>query len=242
MSAPEMQDDGEQIRPYQEEHAQFGLAMARRGDKLAFRLSALGERRGGYGWLIYNPGVMRIYQRYARADSRAVIAALISEYPSARRWADVGAGTGAHAAEASRAGRDVVGYELSMFGRMLGRAQGARMKRFDLTRPQPVGGGISGVDLAYCFEVAEHLDPRLGDRLVDFLTRLAPVMVFTAAHPGQGGVGHINERPKEYWVNRFEHQGARYDTSGSNRLAHSFREHGVRAPWLVTNLMVFRSG
>ena len=138
-----------------DEDREFALAMRRRGDRLALSLSGIGERFG-HGWLIYNPGVMRIFHRYARADS-AAIAAFTSEFPDAQQWVDVGAGTGAYAAEARRAGRDAVGYELSVFGRLLGRLQGARMGRFDLTKPEPVPGYPSRADLAYCFEVAEHL-------------------------------------------------------------------------------------
>ncbi len=58
-------------------------------------------------------------------------------------------------------------------------------------------------DLALCLEVAEHLPAGSADLLVKTLTDLAPVVLFSAAHPAQGGQGHINERWPVYWHRRF---------------------------------------
>ena len=58
-------------------------------------------------------------------------------------------------------------------------------------------------DLAVCLEVAEHLDAGSGSQLVDTLTDLAPLILFSAAVPGQGGVGHVNERWPGYWREQF---------------------------------------
>lgn len=58
-------------------------------------------------------------------------------------------------------------------------------------------------DLAVCLEVAEHLPASCADTLVDSLIRLAPVVLFSAAIPGQGGLRHLNERWPEYWLERF---------------------------------------
>ena len=44
-------------------------------------------------------------------------------------------------------------------------------------------------DLALCLEVAEHLPADSADCLVEALTDLAPVVLFSAAHPSQGGQG-----------------------------------------------------
>jgi hypothetical protein len=221
-----------------EDQVGFSLAMRRRGDRLALFLAAIGERHG-YGWLTYNPGIMRIFHRYARVDAAALVGALKECFPAAARWADVGAGSGAYAAAARRAGLDAVGYEISPFGRLLGRAQGAAMRRFDLTKAETIAD-VPRADLAYCLEVAEHLDAGLGDRLVTFLAGLSPVVVFTAAPPGQGGIGHINEQPPDYWIDRFARAGVLHDPDETTRLARLFDSHGVRAPWLARNLMVFR--
>lgn len=75
----------------------------------------------------------------------------------------------------------------------------------DLREP---GGLPDGpFDLAFCLEVAEHLPPAAADRLVEDLTLRSDRIVWSAAIPGQGGDGHLNERPLEYWEERFRARG-----------------------------------
>lgn len=62
-------------------------------------------------------------------------------------------------------------------------------------------------DLAVCFEVAEHLPRTSADTLVDSLTRLAPVIAFSAAIPLQGGTSHLNEQWPDYWAKKFVAHG-----------------------------------
>jgi SAM-dependent methyltransferase len=200
-------------------------------------LTELGERHR-IDWLIYNPLRMRMFHRYAVRDAPGVMAAVDEALPGRRVYADVGAGSGAFAAEAQRRGHDVTAYERSRVGRMLARRQGVRCRAFDL-RSEPAGFVPSPVDLVYCFEVAEHLPPYLGDRLVRFLTSVGSVVVFTAAQPGQGGAGHLNEQPREYWAERFAvHQfGERVELS--RRLRNAFVERGVEGSWFARNIAVY---
>jgi SAM-dependent methyltransferase len=58
-------------------------------------------------------------------------------------------------------------------------------------------------DLAMSLEVAEHLPEHSARLFIKSLTRLAPVIVFSAAVPNQGGTGHINEQWQDYWANLF---------------------------------------
>jgi hypothetical protein len=58
-------------------------------------------------------------------------------------------------------------------------------------------------DLAICLEVAEHLPATRAEGLVEDLVRLAPVVLFSAAIPGQGGVNHFNEQYLSYWAKFF---------------------------------------
>jgi SAM-dependent methyltransferase len=64
-------------------------------------------------------------------------------------------------------------------------------------------------DLAVCLEVAEHLDSYHNPALVTLLTGLAPVVLFSAAIPHQGGTGHVNEQWQDYWASLFEARGHR---------------------------------
>ena len=58
-------------------------------------------------------------------------------------------------------------------------------------------------DLVVSLEVAEHLPEECANTFVDSLTRLGPVVLFSAAIPHQGGRNHINEQWPEYWAERF---------------------------------------
>ena len=54
-------------------------------------------------------------------------------------------------------------------------------------------------DLAVSLEVAEHLAEDNSARFVQRLTDAAPIVLFSAAIPGQPGTGHINMQWQDYW-------------------------------------------
>jgi SAM-dependent methyltransferase len=58
-------------------------------------------------------------------------------------------------------------------------------------------------DLVVSLEVAEHLPKERAESFVNDLTKLGPVILFSAAIPTQGGVNHVNEQWPEYWANYF---------------------------------------
>ncbi len=67
-------------------------------------------------------------------------------------------------------------------------------------------------DLAICLECAEHLTASRAIPLVNWLTASAETILFSAAIPGQGGHGHINEQLPGYWTNLFGlHEYCRVD-------------------------------
>ena len=77
---------------------------------------------------------------------------------------------------------------------------------WDLKKPYALNEQTK-YDLAISTEVAEHLPPERAKSFVEDLTSLANVVLFSAALPYQGGVGHINEQLLSYWVALFEEQG-----------------------------------
>ena len=114
---------------------------------------------------------------------------------------DVGCGVGLWLAECKRRGvQDVLGVDFGEVPRQDIRLDDGEFTSHDLSEPLALGRRF---DLAMCLEVAEHLPDAHSDRLVDDLTALAPVVLFSAAIPGQGGVGHVNEQWPEYWAERF---------------------------------------
>jgi SAM-dependent methyltransferase len=192
------------------------------------------------GWSLaaYNPALFAFYHLTARDNAPGLIGAIEETFPNARSYLDVGAGSGAFSAESRRRGKYVVACENSPFGRAIARAQRVDARPFDLECDPPAA--VGSADLGLCIEVAEHLPPKLGDSLVRFLTRQATHIVFSAAHPGQGGTGHINEQPKEYWRQRFALAGAEHDAEASERLVSSLGGHNLTRTWYEDNAMVFR--
>lgn len=75
----------------------------------------------------------------------------------------------------------------------------------DLTKPLYISD--EKYDLACSFEVAEHLPEKDADTFVETLVNLSDIIVFSAAIPEQGGVGHINEKWSSYWCEKFEERG-----------------------------------
>jgi SAM-dependent methyltransferase len=92
-------------------------------------------------------------------------------------------------------------------------------------------------DLASCLEVAEHLTPGRADGLVEDLTRLAPLVLFSAAAPMQGGVNHLNEQWPSYWAEKFARRGY--------RVVDCLRQHLLAREdvswWYGQNIMLFAS-
>lgn len=80
----------------------------------------------------------------------------------------------------------------------------SRYTAVDLTAPLDLEGTY---DLAVCLEVAEHLSSRANPGLVGTLTSAAPLVLFSAAIPGQGGTSHINEQWPWYWDRLFRERG-----------------------------------
>ena len=62
-------------------------------------------------------------------------------------------------------------------------------------------------DLVWCFEVAEHVHQSYVGGFFATLTNHADRIVLSAARPGQGGLGHLNEQPPDCWIGRMKERG-----------------------------------
>jgi hypothetical protein len=197
----------------------------------------IGERVD-LGPFLYRRGVFDVYDGLAANDAEAVIGALRASFPGARTYVDVGAGTGRYVRAAQDLGLAASGLERSGVARRLARERTAiELAPFSVSRSSPG----PKVDLAYSFEVAEHVPERLAPRLVAFLCACAPTVVLTAATPGQGGVGHVNEQPREYWVDLFARHGFHEDRESCDLFVQALPVEGLTGHWTATNVFVFRS-
>lgn len=90
-------------------------------------------------------------------------------------------------------------------------------------------------DLAVCLEVGEHVPPDSSATLVANLARHAPMILFSAAVPGQGGENHINERPLDFWRGLFRAHGYRAFDAFRPTLA----PYSEVEPWYRYNVLLY---
>jgi SAM-dependent methyltransferase len=95
---------------------------------------------------------------------------------------------------------------------------------------------IGQFDLALCLEVAEHLPSWYSGKLLDLLL-CGRRLIFSAAHPNQGGRLHVNERPASYWIERLARRGFHLAASDA-----AFRQELAKLslpPWYAQNARAF---
>ena len=143
-------------------------------------------------------------QRGWDASAELVAAALLPLFP-ARSAVEIGCGTGNLLAVLRRHGvADVRGLAGPEVPRDLMVIPETDLQRWTLTQMAPLDRRF---DLACTLEVAEHVAPALAADFVGMLTRAAPVVLFGAAIPGQGGPGHVNEQRQSWWAALFARHG-----------------------------------
>lgn len=151
--------------------------------------------------------------------------------------ADVGCGTGLYLKPFHDAGKIVKGFELSQ--EAVDRAVAPNVYQWDITQTPIRLHCESPFDLTLCLEVFEHIDAQDMPMALDNLTWTSDMIIFSAAIPGQGGDGHINLQPKDYWRGAFAVFGFYEDEIDTEWLVDSMRQ-GYHMGWFTQNVMVMR--
>lgn len=171
------------------------------------------------------------------AGSRAsaqIIVPVVLELTGAKTVIDVGCGEGAWAQVFEEHGCDVMGVDGNYVDRK--RLLIQNFIPADIQHERVSTGGVRR-DLAVSLEVAEHLAERRAATFVEDLCKLGKVVMFSAAVPGQGGVGHVNEQWPEYWAELFADQG--YEVTGALRwLFWDDAREGKVENWYAQNLLL----
>jgi SAM-dependent methyltransferase len=156
-----------------------------------------------------------------------------------RRIIDVGCGTGALLEALRDAGCSCMGLEYSDAGLAICRSRGLDVRKFDVERSS-LSHDLGTFDVAVSMEVAEHLPATCAEPFVELLTSLAPVVVFTAATPGQGGVDHVNLQPHLYWIDLFKSRGFHFQKDLSEEWRSRWEAGGDVVSFYHKNLMIYR--
>jgi SAM-dependent methyltransferase len=147
------------------------------------------------------------YQREGALRSARLLLPLLHEAFAIDSVLDVGCGAAAWLCAHQEAGvGEVLGIDGDYLDPALLLVDPVCFRAGDITRPLDLGRRF---DLVQCLEVAEHVPAQAGPVLVDNLARHGDHILFSAAVPGQGGKGHINERPLAYWRDLFAARGYR---------------------------------
>ena len=139
-------------------------------------------------------------QNSAARTSADVIVPLVMDAVGPKSVVDVGCGRGAWTLAFSSAGCQTASIDGPWTDMSELTAAGLLTHRMDLSQPIQLDETF---DLAVCLEVAEHLDRASANALVSSLCKLAPVVLFSAAFPGQRGTHHVNEQLPSWWVDLF---------------------------------------
>lgn len=172
------------------------------------------------------------------APDYAILARALVETLSFADCLDLGAGTGLLVGALRDIGVIAGGIEASSEACLTTRDE--VRPSIDFAQPLERWKNWIKVDLVSCVEVAEHIPAEHADELVDAVCSNARRWVyFSAAAPGQGGVGHVNEQPQGYWIEKFAARGWRVDFESTRHLVDKLAACR-RCWWLQRNALIFK--
>ncbi len=208
--------------------------------ELTGNAAAFGVRGALSGDSVHNQGAFtrqHFEHQSAWQDDYQLLARALRETLPFASHTDFGAGKGDLVAALTGLGVDSHGIELSREAEGLVPPAAAGRIAF--------GIGVEGwqtdpVELASCVEVLEHLPASEAERAVEALCQSSSEWVyFSAAAPGQPGVGHIHCQPQSYWIALFEARGFDFDLQRTGELKARLADV-QRAWWLPQNALIFR--
>ena len=149
----------------------------------------------------YPPEFYRSHGETALASARRIVP-IVLDLLTPQRVVDIGCSGGAWLAIFREHGvEDILGLDGVWIDEDQLKIPRQCFRRADLRQPLEIEGEF---DLALSLEVAEHLPPARAEGFIAELAALAPVVLFSAAIPFQGGHHHVNEQWPDYWARYFK--------------------------------------
>ncbi len=173
---------------------------------------------------------------------RALLA-VFAHFGLPKNMLDLGCGQGHLCKLAAKLGVLSVGLDIALEGHEENGL--CRLGWCDLTLPLEIPSVWSGLpdsrfDSVISWETGEHLPLAAAETYVDNIVRhVGKGLVFTAAELGQGGDGHINCQPHEWWREKFEARGLLYLPDATERLRETWRWSTGGCTWYPRNVQVF---
>lgn len=183
------------------------------------------------------PWTSEDHARHPSFDA-GLMAAIIDHLAPADRWQgagviDLGCGPGRYLEPLASLGAICLGVEPHFMSPDVDWAQLCA----DIAGPLPMALADPPPHLTICLEVLEHIDRAGHRRAFDNIAQIAAggILVFSAATPGQGGQGHITERPEAEWRDELAARGLTCDERATADL-----RAAADLPWHRSNVMVWR--
>lgn len=181
---------------------------------------------------LYDQAFFDLLLEGARGSARQVVP-MILEWLQPQSVIDVGCGLGAWLSVFRELGiQDYLGVDGDYVDRSQLQIPVEAFSAKDLTQPLRLDRRF---DLAISLEVAEHLPAESASTLIESLTKLSDVVLFSAAVPFQGGTGHLNEQWTGYWVKLFQ----QYGYVAIDCLRHRLWSNEYVQPWYIQNSLLF---
>lgn len=134
-----------------------------------------------------------------------VVGNILQHWVDLRSVLDLGCGTGMWLRALSAHGqRDVFGVDIETHDPRDLEIDPELILTADLRRPVDLHRRF---DLVICLDVAEQIDPRCAEVVVETCVRHADLVLFSTALPGQLGFSPVNEQPPQYWADHFARHG-----------------------------------
>ena len=155
----------------------------------------------------------------------------ISTESTALTVLDIGCGPGTYVRALREVGVDAIGIDTD-----------ERVSEQEYLSQQSLFDTKLQAQLVLCLEVAEHIDSSLSDAIAASVAGAVEpggMLIWSAAHLGQGGTGHINCQPKSYWHSKLKEAGLERDEETESKLL-NYVKAGYHMGWFYLNGMVFR--
>lgn len=183
---------------------------------------------------LYNDEFFEWHLKYAREYSIRTMDWYIEKYKP-RHVVDFGAGIGSYLESACNHDLFIRGYEISPVANKY-TPYDVKPYVFYQDCTLPVDDGTL-YDTVLSLESAEHIEPSGTDQFISNLIQATGKhLLFTAAPPGQLGTGHINLRPREFWIEQFTKTLA-YDEALTKDISDNWRRLGA-PDYICNNLIV----
>lgn len=161
-----------------------------------------------------DPGLGQYYQSLfenlddslGSRNSAQEIIPLVLELLQPQSVIDIGCGVGSWLAVFKEFGvQDILGVDFDFVDRKLLKIPEEQFYGFDLRKPLKLNRQF---DLVTCLEVAGYIPEESAQMLINCLTALGPVVLFSSAIPSQDDpVVQVNQQWPEYWANYFQQNG-----------------------------------